>query len=169
MPAMFTNKTSSYVTNSSISNSFSSVPEEVELDSLDTEELLEDSEGEGGNFTITPSTTTRSSLNGKSSWVWNHFKLVRESKTHAFCLLCQKEIFYTKTRSTGMLERHIKRSHPKMFQQALRKGEKKTPAPWKVLFTLVLHLMSVLLIMLYKPISLCTFVKRRPSEIFANQ
>jgi hypothetical protein len=132
MPAMFTNKTSSYVTNSSISNSFSSVPEEVELDSLDTEELLEDSEGEGGNFTVTPSTTTRSSLNGKSSWVWNHFKRIKKSKTHAFCLLCQKEIFYTKTRSTGMLERHIKRSHPKTFQQALRKGEKKTPAPSQV-------------------------------------
>jgi len=166
MPAMLTNKTSSYVSNSSISNSFSSIPEEVELDSSDTEELLEDSEGEGGNFHITPSTTTRSSLNGKSSWVWNHFKCVRESKTHAFCLLCQKEIFYTKTRSTGMLERHIKRSHPKTFQQALRKGEKKTPAPSQVTME---SFVSVLLIMLYEPISLCAFVKRRPSEIFADQ
>jgi hypothetical protein len=35
MPAMFKNRTSSYVSNSSISNSFSSVPEELEVVSSD--------------------------------------------------------------------------------------------------------------------------------------
>ena len=38
-----------------------------------------------------------------------------------------------------MLERHIKRSHPKTFQQALREGEKKTPAPSKVTMESFVH------------------------------
>jgi hypothetical protein len=139
---MFKNKTSSYVSNSSISNSFSSIPEEVELDSSDTEELLEDSEDEGGNFYTTPSTTTRSSLNGKSSWVWNHFKHVKESKTHAFCLLCQKEIFTQRHGVQGCwrgISSILIQKHFKTFQQALRKGKKKTPAPSQVTMESFVH------------------------------
>jgi hypothetical protein len=46
---------------------------------------------------------------------------------HVFCLLCQEDVFYTGTHSTGMLERHVKRKHSELFKQALGTGAKKVP------------------------------------------
>jgi hypothetical protein len=50
-----------------------------------------------------------SSSKEKPSWVWSHFrKPVDKHAKHVFCLLCQANVFYTKTHSAGMLERHVK-------------------------------------------------------------
>jgi hypothetical protein len=51
--------------------------------------------------------------------------VIPDNGTHVFCRLCGKEVFYTLTQSTGMLERHIKRKHPKNFVDALKSGAKK--------------------------------------------
>jgi hypothetical protein len=51
----------------------------------------------------------------KMSWVWTPFMVIPGSGTHVFCHLCSKEVFYTLTLSTGMLEKHIKRKHPKIW------------------------------------------------------
>jgi hypothetical protein len=127
---MFNNRTSL----SSISNSFSSAPgnssfsastsEVVVKDSSDADDILEKSDRENTTTFI----TTRSSINSKSTWVWNYFKRVKDSKTHALCLQCQKEIYYMKSWSTGMLERHTKRYNLRIFKEAFRLGEKKLPA-----------------------------------------
>jgi hypothetical protein len=53
------------------------------------------------------------------SWVWDHFKSNASDKTHAFCLLCSKSIYYGAFRSTGMLECHVKRKHPKEHSEVM--------------------------------------------------
>jgi hypothetical protein len=66
----------------------------------------------------------------KMSWVWTHFTIIPDNCTHVFCHLCGKQVFYTLMQSTGMLERHIKRKHPKNFVDALKSGAKKLS--WEV-------------------------------------
>ncbi len=56
----------------------------------------------------------------KRSWVWSHFKPIMTNKDHAFCVLCSENIFYGASRSTGMLERHIQRRHPKVHSDMLK-------------------------------------------------
>jgi len=63
----------------------------------------------------------------KKSWVWKHFKKTPAiSACKVFCLLCEKDVSYTVTHSTRMLERHIKRCHAQFDHEALQTGEKKT-------------------------------------------
>jgi hypothetical protein len=62
----------------------------------------------------------------KVSWVWTHFKSIPGNETNMLCLLCNKEVYYTFTQSTGMLERHVKRKHPKGFLEAIKSGMKKS-------------------------------------------
>ena len=55
-------------------------------------------------------------VKAKSSWVWEHFKSSPNGdKTKSFCLLCCQDIHYGKSRSTGMLERHIKIKHAAVY------------------------------------------------------
>jgi hypothetical protein len=54
-----------------------------------------------------------------TSWVWDHFKSNASDKTHAFCLLCSNSIYFGASRSTGMLECHMKRKHPKEHLEAI--------------------------------------------------
>ncbi len=35
----------------------------------------------------------------------------KQYKDYAFCTLCQSEVYYTMTMSTGMLTRHLKKFH----------------------------------------------------------
>ncbi len=56
----------------------------------------------------------------KRSWVWNHFKPIMTNKEHASCVLCSENIFYGSSRSTGMLEHHIQRRHPKVHSDMLK-------------------------------------------------
>jgi hypothetical protein len=55
----------------------------------------------------------------RTSLVWDHFKLNASDKTHAFCLLCSKSIYYGASRSTSMLECHVKRKHPKEHSEVM--------------------------------------------------
>lgn len=52
------------------------------------------------------------------SWVWAYFKKL-ENKKFCFCTLCNTEVNYGKSMSTGALARHIERSHTKVWQQHL--------------------------------------------------
>jgi hypothetical protein len=56
----------------------------------------------------------------KRSWVWNHFKPIMTNKEHAFYVLCSENNFYGASRSTGMLECHIQRRHPKVHSDMLK-------------------------------------------------
>jgi hypothetical protein len=72
------------------------------------------------------SVTSDLTRKSKKSWVWAHSKKLQDVKAmHALCLLCNKDVFYTATHSTGMLEWHIKRHHVRFFQEALKAGVKK--------------------------------------------
>lgn len=57
----------------------------------------------------------------KSSWVWEHFKAQQTDKKNAFCLLCSKNVCYGLSRSTGILERHIRRNHAKVYSEVMAK------------------------------------------------
>jgi hypothetical protein len=77
---------------------------------------------------------SKQKVKAKSSWVWEHFKSSPNGdKTKSFCLLCSQDIHYGKSRSTGMLERHIKIKHAavdsdRCAQRALERIEQETMA-----------------------------------------
>jgi len=56
----------------------------------------------------------------KSSWIWSHFDKLENNKVFAFCCLCQKEVYYLKCYSTGMLIRHVKNHHKGVYSQHLK-------------------------------------------------
>jgi hypothetical protein len=56
----------------------------------------------------------------KSSWIWSHFDKLENNKMFAFCRLCQKEVYYSKYYSTGMLIRHVKNHHKGVYSQHLK-------------------------------------------------
>jgi hypothetical protein len=80
------------------------------------------------SYLSSPAMLRKNSSSSKLSWVWSHFKRPSNKKdAHVFCLLCEKNVFYTASRTTGMLERHFKRHHSRFFQEALNSGAKKVP------------------------------------------
>ena len=89
---------------------------------------IDKNDGENNSSYNANSLSYLSSSRRKPSWVWSHFRRpVDKHAEHVFCLLCQEDVFYTGTHSTGMLERHVKRKHSELFKQALRTGAKKVP------------------------------------------
>jgi hypothetical protein len=54
-----------------------------------------------------------------TSWVWKHFKKSDMKLHYAFCILCNKEVFYSKHYSTSMLVRHIKTHHKGVYSDYL--------------------------------------------------
>ncbi len=79
-------------------------------------------------FLSSPPVMRKNSCTTKSLWVWNHYKRPTKKKdTQVFCLLCENNVFYTASCSTGLLERHVKRHHLRFFQEALKSGAKKVP------------------------------------------
>jgi hypothetical protein len=78
--------------------------------------------------------SSKRKVKAKSSWVWEHFKSSPNGdKTKSFCLLCCQDIHYGKSRSTGMLEHHIKIKHTAVYsdrceQHALERIEQETMA-----------------------------------------
>jgi len=55
----------------------------------------------------------------KKSWVWDHFNPVEGQSYIVCCILCSEHINYGASHSTGMLERHIRRHHPKIHTDIL--------------------------------------------------
>jgi hypothetical protein len=53
------------------------------------------------------------------SWVWSYFKKVDAAGKHCLCLICQTEVNYSYTKSTGTLGCHIKKFHQSVWQQRL--------------------------------------------------
>lgn len=99
---------------------------ELDLGDVDSPPALESYIEIDSSASVTSSLTRK----GKKSWVWMHFKKLPDIKaSHALCLLCNKDVFYSATHSTGMLERHIKRHHARFFQEALKAGVKKKRVP----------------------------------------
>jgi hypothetical protein len=86
------------------------------------------------NFPQRITVPSKQKVKAKSSWVWEHFKSSPNGdKTKSFCLLCSQDIHYGKSRSTGMLERHIKIKHAavdsdRCAQRALERIEQETMA-----------------------------------------
>jgi hypothetical protein len=56
----------------------------------------------------------------KSSWIWSHFDKLENNKVFAFCRLCQKEVYYLKCYSTGMLIHHVKNHHKGVYSQHVK-------------------------------------------------
>jgi hypothetical protein len=115
--------------NSNSSSSISSIIDINENVNLKEHEIMFDDDdidknnGENNSSYHANSLSYLSSSKRKPSWVWS----VDKHAEHVFCLLCQEDVFHTGTRSTGMLERHVKRKHSDLFKQALRTGAKKVP------------------------------------------
>jgi len=55
----------------------------------------------------------RSIKRNAKSWIWQFFEVYHDQKFQnlAFCLLCQQDVNYSKTMSTGMLTRHVRTKH----------------------------------------------------------
>jgi hypothetical protein len=63
-----------------------------------------------------PMKTSKTRL--KKSWVWCFFESASNgNKAFCFCTLCSTDIKYGLSRSTGMLERHIKNRHPQKYAE----------------------------------------------------
>ena len=60
-----------------------------------------------------------SSTNTTASWIWCHFKKLDMKKEFALCLVCDKEVYYSKNYSTSMLIRHVQRHHKQLYQEHL--------------------------------------------------
>jgi hypothetical protein len=90
---------------------------------------LDTSSGDGGTASASSSAKSTTSGSGhgvqERSWVWSHFQRPEKDATSALCQLCNKHVCFTKARSTGMLERHVKRKHKEVFNEALKSGQKK--------------------------------------------
>ncbi len=56
----------------------------------------------------------------ESSWIWSHFDKLENNKVFAFCRLFQKEVYYSKCYSTGMLIRHVKNHHKGVYSHHLK-------------------------------------------------
>ena len=127
------------ISNENNSNSSCSISSVVNVDedvNLNEHEIMLDDDDDdvngdknnGENDSSANNLSYLSSSRRKPSWVWSHFRRpVDKHAEHVFCLLCQEDVFYTGTHSTGMLERHVKRKHSELFKQALRTGAKKVP------------------------------------------
>jgi hypothetical protein len=125
--------------NENNSNSSSSISSVIDIDDnvnlKEHEIVLNDDDIDKNNGENNSSYNANNSLSylssskrRKPSWVWSNFRRpVDKHAEHVFCLLCQEDVFYTRTRSAGMLERHVKRKHSNLFKQALRTGAKKVP------------------------------------------
>jgi len=72
-------------------------------------------EASPGDMTTSTSSIEKkrvSKKNGRSD-IWKYFDVFAGSqyKDYAFCAVCQSEVYYTMTMSTGMLTRHLKKFH----------------------------------------------------------
>ena len=61
----------------------------------------------------------------KTSWIWDYFKTIASNQTLAFCTLCSQNVNYGKSRSTGMLERHVQGRHLNVHSFETGKAVKK--------------------------------------------
>jgi hypothetical protein len=55
------------------------------------------------------------------SWVWAYFKNADGAQKNCLYTLCNQEVSYSSTRSTGALAWHFKRYHLSMWQEHLHK------------------------------------------------
>jgi len=53
------------------------------------------------------------------SWVWAYFKKPDSSKKNCSCTICNKEVNYSTTKSTGALAEHVKWYHKSFWQNRL--------------------------------------------------
>jgi hypothetical protein len=132
---------------SSSSNHGNSQPSEIIIDSTDnigsvslspiTPNIANESES---TISILPETTNESSDNtfiGRggtvkrnekaSNEVWEYFRIYNEKhfRTHAFCVLCNKDVNYGKTHSTSSLDKHIFRHHKDEYKNIMTERAKK--------------------------------------------
>jgi hypothetical protein len=85
-----------------------------------------------GEYILTPIKKRKqhSMSSKKCSWVWAHFNRSETKKEFALCLLCNKEVYYSKDYSTSMLSRHINRFHKPVYTQHLvAEADKKLAIP----------------------------------------
>lgn len=93
-----------------------------EMDLVDDMPPLPDSPSELPSRVITAK-RSHSDVSGSDvskSWVWNYFKKADAAGKHCLCLLCNQEVNYSFTKSTGALARHVKRFHKSVWEQRLR-------------------------------------------------
>ena len=92
----------------------------------DEDAVIENDDGASASD-VPPGTSFRalSKRKKKSSWIWDYFKTIASDKTHVFCTLCSQNVNYGKSRSTGMLERHVQRKHLKVHSFETAKAVKK--------------------------------------------
>ena len=69
---------------------------------------------------IDVSGTSRKRKNG-SSFVWKYFDVYSEQEklAWAYCRLCKADVNYSESKSTGMLNRHLRMKHREIYQQCL--------------------------------------------------
>jgi hypothetical protein len=93
-----------------------------EMDLADDMPPLPDSSSELPSRVIA-TTRSHSDVSGSvalKSWVWNYFKKADAAGKHCLCLLCNQEVNYSFTKSTGALAHHVKRFHKSVWEQHLR-------------------------------------------------
>lgn len=81
------------------------------VSSSSTELVGDESEEDDENYVSIPGRIA-AKRRPKKSWVWSYFKPAAcGEKEYCFCMLCSKDVKYGKSRSTGMLEHHMKNRH----------------------------------------------------------
>jgi hypothetical protein len=73
---------------------------------------------------LEPSCKKRQSKQNAKSGVWKFFQVHKDWKLQqlAFCKLCDKDVNYTVTKSTGMLTRHVRVKHSELYDGMLEGG-----------------------------------------------
>jgi len=98
-----------------------------EVNSADQSEsgLINAVDSAGGQTQATKP-TRYSNKNGKSI-IWNYFEVYHDKNLRhlAYCILCHEDINYTKSKSTGMPTRHMRRKHRKDYELMIEEEVKK--------------------------------------------
>ena len=93
-------------------HSFQSQVGHVSIDPLADVEVEDESVDVSGSI--------RKRKNG-SSFVWNFFDVYseREKSAWAYCRLCKSDVNYSESKSTGMLNRHLRMKHREVYEQCM--------------------------------------------------
>jgi len=115
----------------------------------------------------------------KCSWVWAHFKRSEGKTEYALCLLCNKEVYYSKDYSTSMLSRHINRFHKPVYTQHLvAEADKKLAIPENAKVTMDSYIINfpkfeqaliTWMIATYQPLWCCEDVNFRAHTVILSK
>lgn len=94
-----------------------------------SENIVEMLEDEDKTSLVAPIEMKKRKESIGSSWVWKHFRKKEDGdKEFVFCSLCSKDVKYGLSRSTGVLQRHIRVHHRDVYEGGESENREKKKA-----------------------------------------